>query len=151
MFKKLWENKWNSMSKEEQEAYLKREEDKKKSVLYTKDVNVHCNFKIDDCSIIIQKDEEDKLHLSICDRHFKETGDRKFWGYYLDRHFIEKVMSAEPDSKFMLDMGSEIYLTMSELQVCITEGLAKLKEKGIKIVNYYYPSIRPILKGTVFE
>lgn len=151
MFRKALEDYWNSKSEEEKEKYKERQEEKRRRILYSKDIDVKSASNIDPCSVILRIDSEDKLHLAIVDRRFKETGDREFWGYYFDKHFINRITNADPYGKFVLDMGSDIYINMKELQQVVDEMSCILFEMGIDVEDDYFPSIRPMLAGTIFE
>lgn len=151
MFKKLLKNYWDNKSPEEKAEYEARQEEKRRRILYCKDIDVKSDANIDPCSVILKIDSEDKLHLAIVDRRFKETGDREFWGYYFDKHFINRIMNADDYGKFVLDIGSNIYINMKELQQVVDEMSCVLFERDIDIEDDYFPSIRPMLVGTIFE
>lgn len=151
MFKNLLENYWNNKSPEEKAEYEARQEEKRRKILYRKDIDVKSKSNIDPCSVILKIDSEDKLHLTIVDRRFKETGDREFWGYYFDKNFVNRIKNSDPYGKFVLDMGSDIYINMKELQQVVCEMSSVLYERDIDMEDDYFHSIRPMLAGTIFE
>lgn len=145
-FKKLNENRWNSLTEEEKEQELKVKQQKIDSVIYRSDVPIDAKFNIEDCTLIIRKGEEDKYLLEIVDKLFRDTGDRVFWGYYLDKHFRDKIMKQTDDTMFVLDMGSSI-----RLNVTYMKDVIRATENKINWEDDYFPEVTKMLKGTKFE
>ena len=151
IFKRLWEQEWNKKTPEEKKAYLEAEEAKRKSVLYKKDIEINSKSNMDACTVVLQKDEDSSYHLRFVDRLFRDTADRVFWGYYFDAKFIEKIITAEDDGLFYLDLGADITVKIIDIKQIVKEMKTLLESSGIEIPRSYFENTTDkVVENTVF-
>lgn len=150
-FKKINQDWWDKLSDEEKKAIHDRKERQRNSIIERIDFELNKDVGIDKCTAILRKDEENRLKFEVVDRHFKDCGDRVFWGYYYDNRFVQRILNNMEAELFRLDAGRDIGIKMVEMKEIIKIFENARLNKGWLLEDDYFPTVTEMCKGTALE
>jgi hypothetical protein len=140
-FKRLHEDWWNGLSQEERDHIQQRKKLEEENTFYVTTTLLDDDYRMVKYGGKRKEVSQDvKLHRPIYEGN--QVSDKillSFGGYrqyHFDQDFIAHVlprMKQEPDSRFSIDMGHEVYVKHDEMIRIIEESIKSLQNRSVVV------------------